>query len=131
MSIKEVTNPGLVNVADEGYDGLASNVPPFKSIPVMISPNNVDGDASSEKRLSVDQPVTVSPAMTAQRNVDGDASSEKPLSVDQPVTVHVPGEPLLTIQGGTFSPIHNPKDVIANNVVGQVFGNEFPKNVFV
>lgn len=132
MSIEDVTNPGVVNVADEGYDGLPEEVPPFGQVPASASAINDRGEVSVEKLLSVDQPVTVSePATSALDNERGEVSVQKLISVDQPVTVQVPGEPLLSVAGGTYSPTSpNVKNTTLNNVAGQVYGTGNPTNVY-
>lgn len=131
----DVTNPGLVNVADEGYDYLAAEVPSFFQVPASASVNNERGEVSKVDLLSVDQPVTIQvPASTALESVDGGASSEKPLSVDQPVTVQVPGEPLLFVKADFDSQVKPSITVQQNsavNIVQQTYGNGTVETVFI
>lgn len=131
----EVTNPGVVNVANEGYDGLPAEVPSFKQVPASAAVDNERGEVSQVDPLSVDQPVTKQvPASIALLNIDGGASSEKPISVDQPVTVSVPGEPLLLVQAGSDSQVKKSITVQQNsavNVVNQTYGNGQVANVFI
>jgi len=101
----DVTNPGLVNVADEAFGGL---------------PNP-------------DQAVKItSPASASEVNLRGGDGDEKGLIVvDQPVTVQVPGAPDVTFDGGLYHPGGVPVDVTQNNVDGQVYGVGTPANVYV
>lgn len=135
MSTTDVTNPGLVNVAGQAFDGLPSNAQASNGVrvPANASVNNVSGAITAEKPLSVDQPVTVTPPMTSQRNVDGDdESSVLPLSVNQPVTVQVPGRALDTIQGGSAGAVSlNVITTTQNTVVNQIYGVGTPANVYV
>jgi len=99
----DVTNPGLVNVADQG-DGL----------------------------LTVDQPVTTSPSSNAGQLVDAADQGDGQLSVDQPVTVGPTQVAGLDVSAGGGSPT-SPRtdDVTSNTVVGQVYGQGTPVEVFV
>lgn len=132
---KDVTNPGSVNVADQGYDFLAvPDQPVTVSSPASSAVRTVDADDGSTRPVSVDQPVTVSsPASTAVRTVSGNNGSRRPVSVDQPITVTTPGPPLLTVQAGSFSPDQAGAgpNITQNNVAGQTFGTGLPANVFV
>lgn len=134
MSDTSVTNPGLVNVADEAYDGLPRpDQAVTVTVPVIISADNRRGDESESLPLSVDQPVTVQVPTTAPvTNLRGDVSGSAPVSVDQPVTVQVPTtEPLLILNGDNYKPGGVPVDTTQNNVAGQVYGTGTPANVFV
>ncbi len=99
------TNPGLVNVADQG-DGL----------------------------LTVDQPVTVGPSTNSGVTVQGISAANGPhsLSSYQPGNVTPAMTAQSTIQGGTYSPQSpNTEEVTPNNVVEQVYGQGTPANVYV
>ena len=102
----EVTNPDLVDVADEGYVGL-----PRPDQPVTTGPSQNSGSlvaaASSEPGVGADAP-------------------------DQPVTTGPSQSAGPTVAGGTFSP-QSPStaNVTSNNVAGQVYGTGTPANVFV
>ena len=101
---KDVTNPGLINVADEG-DGLLS-----VDQPVRVGPSTNPGPLSQAGSTgfglgpdSPDQPVTVTPPLTAQRTVDG----------------------------GLYSPESpNTINTTENTVVNQVYGVGSPTNVY-
>lgn len=102
-----VVNPGLVNVADAGY----GSGEPEPDQPVGTSPSTSSGPVvqagsarSGVGEAEPDQPVTETPAMTASTTVDGGLYSPQ-----SPDTV----------------------DVIENDVVGQVYGQGSPTNVFV
>lgn len=102
---QDVTNPGVVNAADQG-DG-----PTVVDQPVTTGPSSNEGPlvqagsaVSGSGTTGPDQPVTVTPPMTAER----------------------------TVEGGTYSP-QSPvtEEVVENNVVNQVYGQGTPANVFV
>lgn len=102
---QDVTNPGLVNVADEG-DGL----------------------------LSIDQPVTVGPSSNPGIIIQGISPvvGLRPLSTYQTGTVTPAMTAQTTVQGGTNSPQSpSTENVTPNNVAGQVYGQGTPQNVFV
>ena len=102
---QDVTNPGLVNVADQG-DGL----------------------------LTVDQPVTVGPSTNSGVTVQGvsSATGAHSLSSYQPGNVTPAMTAQSTVQGGTYSPQSpNTEEVTPNNVVEQVYGQGTPANVYV
>jgi hypothetical protein len=93
MSITNVTNPGLVNVADQGYDGL----------------------------VSVDQTKTVAPATTAQRSVSAaDGAPGRDSTTFSPSIVSAPMTAQLTVEGGVASPTSpNVVNTIEDTVVNQ------------
>ena len=101
----DVTNPGDVNVANQG-----------------------DG------RLSVNQPVTTGPGTNPGPLVQAGSrefgfGTEDP---DQPVTVTPSTNAGPLVQAGTASPTKlRTLNVITNDVVQQVYGAGSPKNVFV
>ena len=67
----DVTNPGSTNVADQSYDGLPFQQPPFGVTPATTALRNVIvvGSGDERKPVSIDQCVTVTPATTSTRNV--------------------------------------------------------------
>jgi hypothetical protein len=102
---QDVTNPGVTNVADQG-----------------------DGTTT------VDQPVTVSPSSNPGPLVQSGTAVAGlgTTGPDQPVTVTPPMTAQETVEGGTYSPQSPVTDnVIENNVVGQVYGQGTPANIFV
>jgi hypothetical protein len=135
MSNTNVTNPGSVNVADQG-DGRIS-----VDQPVTVGPGTNPGPLAAGLAAAPglgpdkpDQPVTVSPSTNAGPIVQAGSEgfglgTDKP---DQPVTVTPPMTAQETIQGGTFSPTSpDTLNVITNDVVQQVYGVGTPKNVFI
>jgi len=117
---ENVTNPGLVNVADQG-DGLTvidqeiAVGPSYNPGPLV----QADAEGFGVGDASPDQPVTVSPSQSS-------ASAETASS--QPGETVSPG---LT-NAGTYSP--QGPDVInttENTVVNQIYGTGNPANVFV
>ena len=133
MSDITSTNPGLVSVADEAYDGLPINVPSFEQVPASASPNNVAAaNAVAGTGVATTSPAGTGPAQTAGTNVDGSVSQVDALSVDQSVVVSTPGPSLVTVESGNFKPGNATlSDVTANNVAGQVYGLGTPTNVYV
>ena len=114
------TNPGAINVADQG-DGLT-----VVDQPVTTGPSTNPGplvQAGSEgfgtDEAFPDQPVTVGPSQS---------------SASALTATNIPGEivePGVT-NAGTYSPVSpNTENVTPNNVVGQVYGQGTPKNVYV
>ena len=102
---QDTTNPGLVNVANQG-DGRT-----VVDQQVLVGPSQNPGPLVQSGSVAPgigpeapDQPVTVTPAMTAQR----------------------------TVEGGTYSP-QSPDtiDTTENTVVNQIYGTGNPTNVFV
>lgn len=128
---------GLVQVADQAFDGLAAQVPDGidipASTPVLVvdadSPNPVIGD------IFPNQPVTVTPQTTPVDVRDGDDSKPGigPAFPDQPVIVEDTNVSLVQTQGGDFEPGNGQvEEIITNNVVQQVYGGPgLPANVFV
>jgi len=143
---ENVTNPGSVNVADQG-DGPLSVDQPVTTGP-GTNPGPLVGVATEgDGPLSVDQPVTVGPSTNPGPLVQAAAEGDGPTSVDQPVTVgpsqspasaltasSSPGEsvePGVT-NAGTYSPQSpNTEDVTQNNVAGQVYGEGTPINYYI
>lgn len=104
MSTKNVVNPGLVNVADQGDGPTVVDQEVTVSHPSTNSGPTARGLTYADGPVVVDQEVTVTPAMTAGRSV----------------------------AGGTYSPLRpNASSVTQNNVAGQVYGTGTPQNVFV
>ena len=132
--MSDVTNPGVVNVADEAYDGLPINVPAFDQVPASSSVNNVNaGSAVAGTGTAATSPdFRTVPVQHSPNNLDGGGSSVGPLSADQAVLVSSPGPGMTTVQGDKFKPGNDQLiDVVANNVAGQVYGTGTPANVFV
>lgn len=135
MSNINVTNPGDVNVADQG-DGRLSVDQPVTTGPGTNPGPLAAGLSSAGGRglASPDEPVTLSPSTNPGPLVQAGSKgfglgTEHP---DQPVTVTPPMTAQATVQGGTSSPTSpNTLNVITNDVVGQVYGAGTPKNVFV
>ena len=107
MSQTDVTNPGLVNVADQG-DGytsvdqaVAASLVPCEVVPLTQAALYEPGQGP----VAVDQPIIVGPAQTAQVTVSGDSES--------------------SVRG-------NIEDVTENTVASQTYGSTaFSPNVFV
>ncbi len=112
------TNPGVVNVADQG-DGLVVVDQPVTTGPgtnpgplVAVAP---EGDGPT----SVDQPVSVGPSQSSASSAT--ASSQAGESVEPGVT-----------NAGTYSPQSpNTINTTPNTVVNQIYGQGNPTNVFV
>lgn len=151
-----VTNPGLVNAADQAFDGLPVQVPPVGATPASASATTASGGGSS-----VDGPITdslalegtpsdvsqttkITPASAAVTNLRGDAVSVgsppadtlaaagTPSDVNQTVGVGAAQNAGASVDGGTFSPrTVNTIEVTQNNVAGQRYGTGTPQNVFV
>jgi len=117
---ENVTNPGLVNVADQGdgrtvIDQEILVGPSYNPGPVVASGSRGFGVGDADP----DQPVTVSPSQSS--------ASAKTATSHTGETV----EPGLT-NAGTYSPLT--PDVInttENTVVNQIYGTGRPANVFV
>jgi hypothetical protein len=102
----EVTNPDLVDVADQGYDSS-----PSPDQPVTTGPSQSSGPLVA--------------AASAKPGVGADAP-------DQPVTTGPSQNGGRLVEGGTFSPQSpDTANVVANNVADQVYGTGTPANVFV
>jgi|SRR5271157_1017627 len=103
--MSDVTNPGSVNVANQG-----------------------DG------RLSVDQPVEVGPSTNPGPLVQAGSfapgiGTESP---DQPVTVSPSSNAGPLVDADLFSPESpNCQNTTENTVINQIYGTGTPKNVFV
>lgn len=130
-------DPGLVQVADQAFDGLAVQVPDGIDIPASTPVLVVDADLGNPVigDISPNQPVTVTPQTTPVDVRDGDDGKPGigPAFPDQPVIVEDTNVSLVQTQGGDFDPIHGQvEEVITNNVVQQVYGGPgLPANVFV
>jgi len=134
----DVTDPGMVNVENQAFNGLPVQVPPFIQIPATASPNNVDGDDSKPPGLGVAEqapPFIQIPATTGPNHADGDDPSQVMLvaqAVNQPIQVGLPQVAGTTVQGGSASPLSvNVITTTQNNVAGQRYGTGTPANVFV
>lgn len=131
---KNVVNPDLVDVADQAFNGLPTQVPSIGSTPASASENNFFG-RGGHRPVVVDQEILVSPSTNAGAVVDGDDPSQvKPVAsaVNQPVTVGPAQTAGTNVNGGTFSPQSvNTQQTTQNNVVGQVYGSGTPINVNV
>ena len=133
-----VTDPGMVNVEDQAFNGLPVQVPPFVQIPATTSPNNALGSTALPTGIGVSAqaPAFVqTPATTGPNQADGDDPSQvRPVeqAVNQPIQVGLPQVAGTTIQGGTASPLSaNVITTTQNNVAGQRYGTGTPANVFV
>jgi hypothetical protein len=147
---ENVTNPGSVNVADQG-DGLTvvdqavTVSPSYNPGPVVATGSEGFGVGDADP----DQPVKVGPSSNPGPLVHADAEGfgVGEAGPNQPVTVgpsqssasaqtasSQPGEtvePGLT-NAGTYSPMGpDVLNVTQNNVAGQVYGVGTPQNVFV
>ena len=102
----EVTNPDLVDVADQG-DGATS-----VDQPVLVGPSTNPGP--------LDQAGDVKPG-------HGSDSPDQPVTVSEPASTALP-----TVEGGTASP-QSPDtiDTTENTVINQIYGAPDPINVFV
>ena len=134
-----VTDPGVVNVESQAFNGFPTQVPPIGSTPASASATNLDGDDASpirnqqaDVRASSGQ---VTPASTSPNNADGDDPSQvKPVAqaANQPVTVGPAQTAGTNVNGGTYSPTSpNVLTTQQNTVVGQQYGTGVPRNVFV
>jgi hypothetical protein len=107
----DVTNPGSVNVANEGF----GRGPVAPNQPVTLGPGTnpgpivpADREAPGRGPDSPDQPVTVSPSQNAG-------------------VLGLGG----LIQGGSASPTSpNCQNTTENTVVNQIYGTGTPKNVY-
>ncbi len=147
---QDTTNPGLVNVANQGDGPLSVDQPvttgpgtnPGPLVPAADEGFGI-GDADP------DQPVTTGPGTNPGPLVKasdegfglGDAFPDQPVTVgpsqssaSADIAVNFPGEivePGVT-NAGTFSPVSpDTINVIQNNVVEQIYGQGSPQNVFV
>ena len=135
MSNIDVTNPGVVNVADQG-DGLT-----LINETILVGPSTNPGPLATGLAaapglgpINPNQPVTVSPSTNSGGLTEGGdlAPGVGPISPNQPVTVTPSMTAQDTIEGGTASPVSpNTENIITNNVVGQVYGIGNPTNVYI
>jgi hypothetical protein len=126
-----VVNPGSVNVADEAFDGLPSQVPQIGSTPASASPTNVQATGPLAP-VVVDQEILVGPTQVHRLNLDGGVGGTPATTIDQEILVGPAQTAGANVNGGTFSPQSpNTQNTSQNNVVGQVFGSGTPTNVFV
>ena len=135
MSNIDVTNPGDVNIANQG-DGLVSVDQPVTAGPGTNPGPLAAGLASAGGRglACPDEPVTLSPSTNPGPLVQAGSEGHGlgTVRTDQPVTVTPAMTAQATIQGGTASPTSpNTLNVITNDVVQQVYGAGTPANVFV
>jgi hypothetical protein len=135
MSNIDVTNPGDVNIANQG-DGLVSVDQPVTAGPGTNPGPLAAGLASAGGRglACPDEPVTLSPSTNPGPLVQAGSEGHGlgTVRTDQPVTVTPAMTAQATVQGGTSSPTSpNTLNVITNDVVQQVYGTGTPKNVFV
>lgn len=128
-----VVNPGLTNVADEAYDGLAAQVPDFKTVPVIASPNNKIEEGGNKRPFVVDQEITVGPSTNPGPLVPADASGNtKTTKIDQEISVGPSTNAGPITQGGDFKPGNSDiRDKSGDRIADQVYGTGTPKNVFV
>jgi hypothetical protein len=135
MPIEDVTNPGVVTVADQAFDGLPENIAASNGVeePVSISPNNERGDDGDGTPVTVDQAVTVTPQTTSVNNRRGDSGGGPgAISVDQPVTITPSMTSQRSVPGAAFQPGNGQViNTTQNNVAGQIYGQGTPQNVFV
>lgn len=130
----DVTNPDLVDVADQAFgQGVPSQVPNFKVIPASASEVNRSG-AGGHRPFVVDQEILVGPSQTSGVPADGDDPSQVkpvPSASNQPVVVGPSQNPGPTIAGGSASPTSSRvRDVSHDRIADQVFGNGPPINVY-
>lgn len=139
------TNPGIVNVADQG-DGLTR-----VDQPVTVGPGTNPGPLvntgdQGDGLTSVDQPVTSGPSTNPGPLVNAADQGDGPLSVDQPVVVgpsqsaasseeatSAPGEivePGVTNAGTSSPQSPNTINTTQNTTIGQTYGQGDPTNVF-
>jgi hypothetical protein len=133
----DVTNPGSVNVANEGF----GKGPINPNQPVGKGPGTNPGpvvqglaDAPGRGVPASQQTVQKSPSSNSGPLVHADAEAPGlgPDSPNQPVTVGPSQNSGPLVQGGTASPTSsNIENTTQNNVAGQVYGTGTPKNVFV
>lgn len=102
--MSDVTNPGLVNVADQG-DGI----------------------------VAADQSVTVGPAQIVNPNLVNVVNQGDGLvAADQAVTVGSTQVAGTTVQAGAYSPQSpDTTSTTQNNVAGQTYGEGDPSSVYV
>jgi hypothetical protein len=99
MSDIDVTNPGLVNVADQADGETRIDQEITVSRPSSNSGPTVQGITFADGMITVNQPVTVSPSQNSGPTEQGIAFADGMVEVDQPVTVS-PSQ-----NSGTTSPV--------------------------
>ncbi len=130
----DVTNPGLVNVADQG-DGLLSVDQPVQSGP-STNPGPLSQAGSAGFGIgpdNPDQPVREGPSSNPGPLVQAGSAGFGlgPDFPDQPVTVTPPLTAQRTVDGGLYSPESpNTINTTENTVVNQVYGVGNPTNVY-
>lgn len=117
---QDTTNPGLVNVADEG-DGRLSVDQPITTGPGTNPGPLVQADAEGFGLgdANPDQPVTVGPSQNSAASI---------------VDVNFPGKIVEAgiTNAGSFSPVSpDTINTTENTVVNQIYGQGNPQNVFV
>lgn len=133
----DITNPDLVDTADQANKGLGVTVqvPDFKTVPVTASPNNKIEIGGSKRPDVVTQEILVGPSQNGGVPVDGDDPSQVkpvPQAVNQVILTGPTQNHRLNIDGGLFNPQSvNVQNTTQNNVVGQTYGTGTPKNVNV
>ena len=105
MSDIDVTNPGLVNVADQADGETRIDQEITVSRPSSNSGPTVQGITFADGMITVNQPVTVSPSQNSGPTEQGIAFADGMVEVDQPVTVSPSQNSGPLIQGGTASPV--------------------------
>jgi hypothetical protein len=129
------TNPGVVNVADQG-DGLTVVDQPVTTGPgTNPGPTEQTGNEGFGLGLDVpDQPVTTGPSTNpgplVQAGSEGfGLGTDAP---DQPVTVSPAQTAQRTVDGGLNSPVSpDTINTTQNTVVNQIYDQGNPTNVFV
>lgn len=115
---QDSTNPGVVNVADQG-DGLTVVDQPVTTGPSTNPGPIVSAGDQGDGPLSVDQPVTVGPSQSA---ASSDTSTSSPGQIVEPGVTNA----------GAYSPQSpNTINTTQNTVVDQIYGQGNPQNVFV
>lgn len=133
----DITNPGVVNVADEALkgSGVTAQAPDFISVPVTASPNNKIEIGGSKRPDSVTQEILVGPSQNSGVPAEGDDPSQVklvPQAANQVIVVGPAQTAGGNVNGGTFNPQSvNVQNTSQNNVVGQTYGTGVPKNVNV
>lgn len=132
---QDVTNPGLVNVANQGDGPLVVDQPVQKGPstnpgPLVAGLATAPGLGPVASGQTVQKGPSTNPgALVAAGDLAPGLGSDKP---DQPVTVTPPMTAQDTVQGGTFSPTSpNVENTTENTVVNQTYGTGTPANVFV
>ena len=133
----DVTNPGSVNVANEGFGvgPINPNQPVTKGPstnpgPLVPGLANAGGLGLPASRQTVQEsPSSNSGPLTQAGSYAPGIGVDSP---DQPVTVGPSQNSGSLVEGGTASPTSaRCENTTENTVVGQVYGTGTPKNVFV